>query len=212
MWRSVNPYIPFERVLLEREQENAEKIGIPVRSYPMLPWISQNQQALSGIAALVGDTEGRYYIHCYLDKHRVELVRRKLEAGGDRAVTEIPLPDPLERGELRSYDSGRVVLGPLPTDEEWLDIVLRQGVEEVVTTLDRSSTGDAGRIKEECAALEGSGVTITEMPLSAASPDSQAVERIAEYAARSDRNIYIHDFGYDARAEALDRALKQRLD
>lgn len=167
----LSPEIPFERVLLERERENAERIGIPVRSYPMLPWISQNQNALAGIAGLVGDTDGRYYIHCYLGKHRVELVRRELEAGGEQPVTKVPLPDSLERGELRSYDGGRVVLGPLPTEEEWLDIVLRQGVEEVVTTLNPASGDDARRIQEERAALESSGVTVTEMPLNPSYPD-----------------------------------------
>lgn len=207
----LNPDIPFERVLLEREQASAEEIGIPVRSYPMLPWISQNERALTGIAALVGG-EGRYYIHCYLGKHRVELVRRKLDAGGPEPVTAAPLPDTLERGDLRSYDGGRVVLGPLPTDEEWLDIILRQGVEEVVTTLDPASPGDAGRLEEELATLEGSGVTVTERPLDPASPDPREVQSIAGYAANTERTIYIHDFGYDARAEALDDALAERLE
>lgn len=207
----LNPDIPFERVLLEREQANAEEIGIPVRSYPMLPWISQNERALSGIAGLIGDGDSRYYIHCYLGKHRVELVRRELDAGGAGPASE-PLPDSLERGELRSYDGGRVILGPLPTDEEWLDIILRQGVEEVVTTLDPASPEDAERLEEERKVLEGSGITVTGRPLDPVSPDPREVRSIADYAAGSDRPIYLHDFGYDARAEALDGALRESLE
>lgn len=207
----LNPDIPFERVLLERERANAERIGIELHSYPMLPWISQNQRSLTGIASLVADTDGRYYIHCYLGKHRVELVRRELDAGGEQAVTEAPLPGSLERGELRSYDGGRVILGPLPTDEEWLDIILRQSVEEVITTLSPSIPSDAARIQEERTTLEGAEVPVTEMPLDPTSPAPQSVQEIADYAASTDRNVYIHDFGFDARAQALDDALRQTL-
>lgn len=111
---------------------------------------------------------------------------QELDAGDARPVTEAPLPDFLERGELRSYNGGRIVLGPLPTDEEWLDIILRQGVEEVVTTLDPASPEDAERLEEELTALEGSGVTVTERPLDPASPDPQEVQSIAGYAPAQD--------------------------
>lgn len=203
----MNPEIPFERVLLQREKEDGEEIGISIYSFPMLPWISSNEESLSEIKRLVSDNDKRFYIHCYLGKHRVELVRRELDAA--EPASWRPIPDNLERGDLRSYDGREVILGPLPTEEEWLDIILRQGVEEVVTTLDPDVPGDAARIEEERELLQGSGVELTERPLDPESPNPEAVEEIAAYVEDRERGVYVHDFGYDARAEALDSALRQ---
>lgn len=51
----LNPSIPFEKVLLEREMENGKQVGIPIHSFPMLPWISENGDSLQGIERLVNN-------------------------------------------------------------------------------------------------------------------------------------------------------------
>src|SRR5215210_525248 len=116
----LNPSIPFEKVLLEQELQQGEETGIEVYSYPMLPWVSENEESLAAIKQLVAGNEGRYYIHCYLGKHRVELVRRELIGATEDTITveEEPLKSSLERGQLSAFDQERIVLGPYPTDEE----------------------------------------------------------------------------------------------
>ena len=82
----------------------------------------------------MGDGEKRFYIHCYLGKHRVDLVRQTV-APGEATEEHEPLPDAFERGRLAVFGEEEVILGPYPTDEEWFDFVLRRDVEEVVSTL-----------------------------------------------------------------------------
>jgi hypothetical protein len=107
----LNPGIPFERVLLEGEKKAGEEVGIPVHSFPMLPWISENDDSLRGIERLVGDGEKRFYIHCYLGKHRVDLVRQTV-APGEATEEDEPLPDAFERGRLAVFGEEEVILGP----------------------------------------------------------------------------------------------------
>jgi hypothetical protein len=135
----LNPSIPFERVLLEREKKAGEEVGIPVHSFPMLPWISENDDSLRGIERLVGDGEKRYYIHCYLGKHRVDLVRETV-APGEATEEDEPLPDSFERGRLTTFGEEEVILGPYPTDEEWFEFVLRRDVDEIISTLNPKTT------------------------------------------------------------------------
>lgn len=99
----LNPSIPFERVLLFREMEAGKKVGITVHSVPMLPWVSKNSEALEEIKKFLAEPSRRYYIHCYLGKHRVDLVRQMLAAGGKvNQVREVIFPDHLERGRVFS--------------------------------------------------------------------------------------------------------------
>jgi hypothetical protein len=94
----LKPSIPFENVLLEQELQQGEETGIEIYSYPMLPWVSENEESLAAINELVAGSESRYYIHCYLGKHRVELVRRELAGASEDTVTveEEPLKSSLE--------------------------------------------------------------------------------------------------------------------
>lgn len=207
----LNPSIPFENVLLEQELQQGEEAGIEVYSYPMLPWVSENEESLTAINELVAGNEGRYYIHCYLGKHRVELVRRELAGATEDAVTveEEPLKSSLERGRLSAFDQERILLGPYPTDEEWVDAVLRRNVEEVVSTLDPTNPENAFLIENERQIAEDNGLIFTEWPLNAESPDSTAVREIAEYVESLDHKVYVHEFSTFERFRALEQALQE---
>lgn len=207
----LNPSLPFENVLLEQELQQGEETGIEVYSYPMLPWVSKNEESLAAINQLVAGNEGRYYIHCYLGKHRVELVRRELAGATEDAVTveEEPLKSSLERGRLSAFDQEQIVLGPYPTDEEWVDAVLRRNVEEVVSTLDPTNPEDASLIENERQIAEDNGLIFTERPLSAESPGPVAVQEIAEYVESLDHKVYVHEFSTSERFRALEQALQE---
>ena len=207
----LNPSIPFENVLLEQELQQGEETGIEIYSYPMLPWVSENEESLAAISELVAGSESRYYIHCYLGKHRVELVRRELAGATEDTVTveEEPLKSSLERGRLSAFDQERIVLGPYPTDEEWVDAVLRRNVEEVVSTLDPTNPEDASLIENEREIAESNGLNFTKMPLDPESPDPTAVREIAEYVEGLDNKVYVHEFSTSERFRALEQALQE---
>lgn len=207
----LNPSIPFESVLLDQELEQGEEAGIEVYSYPMLPWVSENEEALAAIDQLVGDNEGRYYIHCYLGKHRVELVRRALTEATEDTITaeEEPLKSSLERGRLSAFDEERIVLGPYPTDEEWIDAVLRRNIEEIVSTLDPANLEDVPRIEQERQIAEENGLIFTQRPLDAESPDPAAVQEVADYLWSLNHKVYVHNFNVSERFRALDSVLQE---
>ncbi|MGH9649875.1 MAG: hypothetical protein ACRD3I_05335, partial [Terriglobales bacterium] len=56
----LHPTIPFEQVLIVKEEATARQAGIKLYSFPMLPWISDNREAREGIRALVRSSGKRY--------------------------------------------------------------------------------------------------------------------------------------------------------
>ena len=207
----LNPDIPFENVLLKKELGNGEEAGIPIYSYPMLPWISDNEGPLREIKELTTDDEKRYYVHCYLGKHRVDYVRQMLDGGEETPAPRQlePLPKAFERGKLVPFDGEKVVLGPYPTQEEWFNFVIRRDVEEVISTLDPENPDDARWIEEERRIAEENGLTFTLRTLDAESPDPGAAQEIAAYAKGRGGKVYIHDFLESERFRALEAALRE---
>ena len=207
----LNPDIPFERVLLDKELANGENSGLSIHSYPMLPWISQNEKPLREIEELTSDGTKRFYVHCYLGKHRVDYVRQALSAASPAtAPKELePLPKAFERGRVVPFDDEKVILGPYPTEEEWFNFVVRRNVKEVVSTLNPDDPGDATWIEEEKRIAKENGLTLTVKPLDAQSPDPRAVQELADYARGRDHKVYLHDFLESERFKALESALQK---
>jgi protein tyrosine phosphatase (PTP) superfamily phosphohydrolase (DUF442 family) len=208
----LHPAIPFEEVLLQEEKKNAEDVGIQFYSRPMLPWISENKAALNSILVLIKQSHQRFYVHCYLGQHRANLVRRMAGYGSspEEAAENHEFPDHLERGLLFTYEGKRIAVGPFPTDEEWFGIILRNGVREVVSTLnpenpeDRSMIGKMKRISRDYAFL------LTERPLDRKAPDPAAVRQLADYLKKDDRRVYVVGTRTDNWAWELDKAMGDR--
>ena len=197
-------------MLLEEEKANGKEIGLEVHSFPMLPWISANGDSLRGIDNLVENGDERYYIHCYLGEHRVDLVRDRItedEASGVEMKSNDPVPEELERGPLAAFDEERIVIGPYPTDEEWFHEIVRQDVKEIVSTLDPDNPDDASRIEVERKIAEEYDLTFTLMPLDPESPDPAEVREIALHAWESDHRVYIHDYSGGPRFDSLNATL-----
>jgi hypothetical protein len=206
----LNPKIPFEDVLLREELANGKEAGLPVHSYPMLPWISQNEKPLREIEELIAGDKKRYYVHCYLGKHRVDYVRQALSAeNGESAPEKLePLPKTFERGRVIAFDDEQIILGPYPTEEEWFNFVVRRDVKEVISTLDPDNPDDASWIEEERRIAEENGLTLTLKPLDPESPNPRAVRELAAYARSRDGKVYLHDFLDSERFHALESALR----
>ncbi len=207
----LSPKVPFERVLLKQEEENGKDIGIRVYSRPMLPWITGNEASLESIRTLAVQKDKQFYIHCYLGKHRVDIVRQELEAKApDPTEKEVDLPYRFERGRVVTYEGERIILGPYPTDEEWFEFVLRRDVEEVVSTLDPDNPDDVPWIEKERKIAGENGIKFTLMTLDPLSPDPAAAQEIARYAQNTDRKVYVHDFLDARRFEALKKDLDRQ--
>ena len=206
----LSPKVPFERVLLRQEEQNGKDVGIRVYSRPMLPWITGNEASLESIKSLAARKDKQFYIHCYLGKHRVDIVRQELEAKApDPTEREVDLPYRFERGRVITYEGERIILGPYPTDEEWFEFVLRRDVDEVVSTLDPDNPDDAPWIEEERKIAEENGLKFTLKPLDPLSPDPAAQE-VVRYVKEANGKVYVHDFLDAKRFEALKKGIDRQ--
>ena len=208
----LSPKVPFERVLLDQEEDNGEEAGIRVYSRPMLPWITGNEASLEAIKALAAQKDKQFYIHCYLGKHRVDIVRQELEAAApDPTERGVDLPYRFERGEVKTYEGERIMLGPYPTEGEWFEYVLRRDVDEIVSTLDPDDPDDAPWIEEERKIAAENGLEFTLMPLDPLSPDPATVQKVVSHARNAEGKVYVHDFLDAKRFEAIERGLNQEV-
>lgn len=192
--------VPFEPQLLSREREAAERVGIPLIHLPMLPWVSSNEKSLQALESLARDSSGRYYVHCYLGKDRVLMARRVIERhapedavlAGITTGRSIDEKGHFERGRLDRLSS-KVVVGPLPTDEEFSGFITNGTFEHVVTLMDPDDADDLRRISHERSFLQPLGISLTVAPIRPESAESDA--RAAARAVNGlEGATYVHGF------------------
>jgi hypothetical protein len=203
----LNPVLVFEGTLLQEELENGKRIGLEIHSFPMLPWVGDNKEAMDKIRRLFSEDETkRYYIHCYLGRHRVDIVKQiAMEVSG--TVIELPpmlQASRLERGPVYFFEGGRVAVGPLPTDEEWFTFVFRHQTKEVISILDNeTSLEQVERITDE------NNVLFTPMPMDRNAPDARALEALIGHVRAADHKVYIHGFdGLENRVKYVESMLR----
>ncbi|HEY3875897.1 MAG TPA: hypothetical protein VGM92_10495 [Candidatus Kapabacteria bacterium] len=93
----LDPKIPYEKILLNREQKNAKKFGMRFYNFPVASILGQRfgsyydahvHAAALTIDSLQKDAAGdRVYLHCYLGDHRMVAVRNELKLDSTRATT-----------------------------------------------------------------------------------------------------------------------------
>ncbi|MGM7700993.1 hypothetical protein ACSVDE_04655 [Pseudalkalibacillus sp. Hm43] len=188
--------IPFENELLDQEMENGDEVGLTIHSFPMLPWVGDNAQSINGIVELLkSNPDKRYYVHCYLGKHRVDLIKQTIiqrlgeEAASDDGDRRILIQSDFERGHVYTFKNESIILGPYPNEEEWFKL-LRLNVKEVVTLLDESSS----LYEEEERIAKEQGLKLTAFQLDSDSPDLQQLDQIVQYIQTAGHKIYVHDF------------------
>jgi protein tyrosine phosphatase (PTP) superfamily phosphohydrolase (DUF442 family) len=191
--------VPFEPVLLDRERKGAEAAGIPVVHIPMLPWVSGNEESLERIGELARGGEGRYYVHCYLGRDRVNLVRRFVEretgksASGRGQARSLRQAGDFERGKIVELDD-EVFLVPYPTDEEWMGYLLSGRVRHVASLLDPSWPEDVPWIEREERLLNQHGVSYIHSPISSAHYEPEQVMRAVKRVRALARPVAVHAF------------------
>jgi Flp pilus assembly protein TadD len=87
----LDPRLPYERVLIEREGRLAQRYGMKMLNFPMTnilgrPVREDYQRMAAAAARAVEQADGKVYVHCYLGLHRTKSVQNLLEANGAQAV------------------------------------------------------------------------------------------------------------------------------
>jgi tetratricopeptide (TPR) repeat protein len=88
----LDPAIPYEATLLEREKALAAQYQLPLKNFPMSSIFGRKfgdhyEESASGAAAAIAGTTAKVYLHCYLGMHRIQAVRNQLAAKGIEAGT-----------------------------------------------------------------------------------------------------------------------------
>lgn len=98
----LDPRLPYEKKLIEREEAEAKKDGLVFRDFPMASVfdhrIFSNYQSEEKLAVdFLKHLDGPAFVHCYLGKHRVIHVRNALRKAGVPASYWTP------RGSRKQY-------------------------------------------------------------------------------------------------------------
>ena len=156
--------VPVEPPLMQREASDAARAGMRLIPAPMLPWLISNDEALRSVVALAHDSTERFFVHCYLGRDRVRMMQRFLLANGGTLIS--PESDSvgrtvrMERGSVVAFARDSVVVGPAPTDDELLSVILERRFATVVSLLYPSDTSEARVTAHEREALAKFGIPV----------------------------------------------------
>jgi len=191
--------VPFEPKLLGEEAEHAKDAGLELISIPFLPWVSNNEASIDSLRKLVRAAKGKYYVHCYLGKDRVNVARRIIaqETGSSIQSEGIALRSmddihQFERGAIQKLEKD-VYLAPMPTKEEYMGYIVAAGFGSVIALLDESDPGTAALVKEEKAWLEPYKIPYLLFNVNESSPEA-LFRKIADTAHKLPRPLLIHTF------------------
>ncbi|PID20457.1 hypothetical protein CSV61_14400 [Sporosarcina sp. P3] len=189
----LNPTLPIEKPLLGQEVRFAEEVELEVHSLPMLPWVGDNTKSIEKVKELITQDDKKYYVHCYLGRHRVDVVKQVIneELGDDLYALHFLQPTTLERGNLFYFPDQSILLGPYPTEEEWFTRIKRGEVEEIVSLL-KDPQDSEWPIKEKKTVSEIQ-IKYTSMPLKE-EPTLDDIKKVASYVQSLDHKVYVHDF------------------
>ncbi|MFM1886002.1 MAG: Beta-barrel assembly-enhancing protease [Pseudomonadota bacterium] len=104
----LNPAIPYEGILLERERALAQRFGMEVKNFPMSSILGQRFGAdydrnSAAAAQAVLDAPGKVYLHCYLGLHRAQAVFDRL--GRSEGVAALRRRDPIRSPDALLSDA-----------------------------------------------------------------------------------------------------------
>ncbi|MDD5210550.1 MAG: hypothetical protein PHV36_14260 [Elusimicrobiales bacterium] len=149
--------VPFEPALISREEAAAKEAGIALIGIPMLPWVSDNNQVGDRLKELMDKGAGRYYVHCYLGKDRVNVFKKILgSVSKDVKLTSLQAESLRTLYDIKKFERGgisvlaeNVFFIPYPTDEEFFGYILNGSVKTVVSLLDPEDKEDLPWITKE---------------------------------------------------------------
>ncbi len=192
--------VPFESKLLEEEKESCNKVGMELINIPMLPWISENEEALKRLKDLALNKPGKYYVHCYLGKDRVNIAKRVIETTDQKAAISSELKtrsiedlEEFERGAIIKLEKD-VYLTPFPTDDEFMGYILNGSFKNVISLLDPKDAEDLKLIAKEKEFFETFKIPFENYPIHPNNINKKELNREVEKIMKMERPILIHSF------------------
>ncbi len=208
--------VPFEPMLLQEEKVLAKKYNLTVIEAPMLPWVSNNSESLKRIESIARSSKGKYYIHCYLGKDRVNLVKKYISGivGSSAVIGETKHRSFEEMGHFERGDlykiADKIYLSPYPTNEEFLAFFLAGSVKSVVNLMDSTSTEQKGRIVEERNILQNAGIHFSNLAVNQTT-NAQVLNSIIDSVLHLPKPIVIHHWqSNSAHAQYFINAFKKQ--
>lgn len=78
----MNPAVPLEGPLIKEQFKLCKKLGVTCKNFP-LSFLriksNSNKDQIESVIQYISVTPGKKYIHCYLGRHRVKLIKDRLE-------------------------------------------------------------------------------------------------------------------------------------
>lgn len=206
--------IPAEPVLIEEEEENAKQAGIKIIRIPLLPWVSGNEDAIQKIKDLAVNGKGKYYVHCYLGRDRVNVFKTIVKSQAAEAIeANTSLVKTRSLDDLTQFERGPIIklaegvyLTPYPTEEEMFGFLLNGTHKIVICILDPKNPSDKTRIEEEMKIFDNYGVKLKNIPIT--NPSKKQVQMLVDSIKKMERPLVIH--GYRVNNQ-LATALKEQL-
>lgn len=182
--------VPIELQGIRAEKEAARNVGIRFVHAPMLPWVSDNEEALQTIRGLVERGTGKYYVHCGLGRDRANVVKAMVERMGEaRVATAGDLKAPrtfadrvaegrflMERGNFQVLAEDLWVV-PYPNEREGFSKLFGGQVETVLMMMDPADAQQREWIADGKRLFQQYGVPFRFQPYDPADP--QGVARFA---------------------------------
>lgn len=179
--------VPIELQGIRAEKEAARNVGIPFVHAPMLPWVSDNEEALETIRDLVERGTGKYYVHCGLGRDRANVVKAMVERMGEaRVATAADLKAPrtfadrvaegrflMERGNFQVVAEDLWVV-PYPNEREGFSKLFGGQVETVLMMMDPADPQQREWIADGKRLFQQYGVPFRFQPYDAADPQDVA--------------------------------------
>lgn len=196
--------VPFEPKLLKDEIEACERVGIELINIPMLPWISSNESSLNKLRSLSQNARGKYFVHCYLGKDRVNLAKRIIEITNSsvkiesnlnaRSIEELAK---FERGEIIKLEDG-VYVTPYPTDDEFTGYILNGSFKNIVSLFNPEDPADTSWTNKETKLCSTFNIPLLYYPLTERNSGKARLAALAGKIREMDRPILIHAYFSDS--------------
>ncbi|WP_203361432.1 hypothetical protein [Bacillus sp. REN10] len=187
----LNPTLPIEKPLLDKEKKNAKEIGIELHSIPMLPWVGNNSDSIKEAKTLIKQDDKQYYVHCYLGRHRVDVIKQVINQELDQTYkVHFMQPTTFERGNLYHARHQNILLGPFPTDEEWFTRIKRAEVKEVVSLLRANHSKWLDQEKQVTKEMQ---IQFSHFPLSQ-HPSIDEIKKVGDYLLSRKEKVFVHNF------------------
>lgn len=168
----LDPNLPYENTLLQREQEIAAKYGMKLYNFPLTSIFGKKmgdsyQKNAQAAADLIAKTPGKVYLHCYLGMHRVKEVEALLKKTnvdtaaytvrqGERDVSAKLLDQAQQQYNAGQYSDALATLAEIKNKEQpaqmleaWANykagnIAKAQGIFESLYTTDHNTDARTG--------------------------------------------------------------------